>query len=102
MATKLSIRGLVPSAFSELVESKGATFISQVGEDSVRKVVIDILCGVNLRASTESITRHRIGKLNAATLLIYLRGLQVANDFSRQLPRLAEKALSKRAPKSEK
>lgn len=92
----------MPAVFRELVESKGATFIQQVGEDSVRKVVVDILCGVNLRASTESITRQRIGKLNATTLLLYLRGLQVANDFSRQLPQLAARGLLRRSGKAEK
>ncbi|MDP2896135.1 MAG: CfrBI family restriction endonuclease [bacterium] len=102
MQAKLSIPDLMPSVFRELVESKGATFIRQIGEDSVRKVVVDILCGVNLRASTESITRQRIGKVNAATLLIYLRGLQVASDFSRQIAQLAASGLSQRASKSEK
>lgn len=98
----LSIRELIPSAFRELVDSKGATFIRQVGKDSVRKVVVDVLCGVNLRASTESITRQRIGKLNAMTLLLYLRGLQVANDFSRQLPQIAASGLLQRVSKPEK
>ncbi len=92
----------MPSVFHELMESNGATFIRQVGEDSVRKVVGDILCGVNLRTSTESITRQRIGKLNAATLLLYLRGLQAASDFSRQLPQIAATGLSHRVSKSEK
>ncbi len=102
MPTKLSIPDLMPAAFRELVESKGANFIRQVGEDTVRRVVVDILCGVNLRASTESLTRQRIGKVNAATLFIYLRGLQVASDFSRQIPQLAADGLSQRAPKHEK
>jgi len=102
MPTKISIRDLIPSAFRELVESKGANFIRQVGEDTVRKIVVDILCGVNLRASTESLTRQRIGKVNAVTLLMYLRGLQIASDFSRQIPQLAADGLSQRAPKHEK
>lgn len=92
----------MPSVFCELVESKGSNFIRQAGEAAVRKVVVDVLCGVNLRASTESITRQRLGRLNAATLLLYLRGLQVAFDFSKQLPELAAAGLSRRTSKSEK
>jgi hypothetical protein len=102
MKQKLSIPDLMPSVFCELVESKGANFIRQAGEAAVRKVVVDVLCGVNLRASTESITRQRLGRLNAATLLLYLRGLQVASDFTKQLPELAAAGLSRRASKSEK
>ena len=102
MPAKLSIPYLMPLVFRELVESKGANFIHQAGESTVLKVVIDVLCGVNLRASTESITRQRIGKINAATLLLYMRGLQVANDFSRQVPGLAATGLSQRASKAEK
>lgn len=100
MPQKPSIPALMPSVLRELVESKGAAFIHDVGEDSIRKVVLDILCGVNLRASTESITRLRLGKLNAATLLLYLRGLQVASDFTRQIPELAGSGLSQRPSKS--
>ena len=102
MPAKISIPKLMPAAFQELVESKGADFIRQVGEETIRQVVTDIFCGVNIRASTESLTRQRLGKLNAATLLLYLRGLQVATEFSRELPRIAATGLSRRAPKAEK
>ncbi len=100
MPTKISIPELIPAAFQDLVESKGANFIRQVGEETIRQVVTDILCGVNIRASTESLTRQRLGKLNAATLLLYLRGLQVATNFSRQLPQIAATGLSKHASKA--
>jgi len=83
MKNKIYIPKLLPSAFCELVESNGANFIRQVGQDAVRNVVVDILCGVNLRASTESLTRQRIGRVNAATLLIYLRGLRAENETAR-------------------
>jgi hypothetical protein len=102
MTQEISLLKLTPSVFTELVQSSGAAFISQVGEESVRNVVVDVLCGVNLRASTERITRQRIWKLNAATLLLYLRGLQAARDFSRKIPRLAASVLNTRGSKSEK
>ena len=102
MPTKISIPELIPAAFRELVESKGADFIRQVGEETIRQVVTDIFCGVNIRTSTESLTRQRLGKLNAATLLLYIRGLQVATDFSRHLPEIAATGLSRRAPKAQR
>ncbi|MBI5525592.1 MAG: CfrBI family restriction endonuclease [Deltaproteobacteria bacterium] len=96
------IASLIPSVFSQLVESKGADFIRHAGEDAVRDVVLDVLCGVNLRASTEALTRQRIGKLNAATFLLFLHGIRTAEDFTRRLPELAANRLAQRVCKSEK
>ncbi|MEO5361713.1 MAG: hypothetical protein H7843_14920 [Nitrospirota bacterium] len=59
---------LLPDNFTYLLESSGAAFIKRAGADNVRQVVVDVLCGNNLRASTEHLTRLRIGKMNAATV----------------------------------
>ncbi|MBI5598387.1 MAG: CfrBI family restriction endonuclease [Deltaproteobacteria bacterium] len=98
----INLTDLLPKNFNDLLESKGATFIRRAGEENVRQVVVDVLCGNNLRASTEHLTRLRLGKLNAATFMVYLRGLQAAKDFSRQIPRIAFDNLTRRASKSEK
>jgi len=98
----INLASLLPKTFDELLESKGATFINRAGEENVRQVVVDVLCGSNLRASTEHLTRLRLGKINAATFMVYLCGLQAAKDFSRQLPKMAFENLTNRASKSEK
>ncbi|MBI5376005.1 MAG: CfrBI family restriction endonuclease [Candidatus Schekmanbacteria bacterium] len=101
-STAITLKDLLPENFNNLLESKGATFIKRAGEENVRQVVVDVLCGNNLRASTEHLTRLRLGKINAATFIVYLRGLQVAKDFSRQIPQIAFQNLTCRATKSEK
>lgn len=98
----INLASLLPKTFDELLESKGATFIKRAGENNVRQVVVDVLCGSNLRASTEHLTRLRLGKINAATFMVYLCGLQAAKDFSRQIPKIAFENLTNRASKSEK
>jgi hypothetical protein len=65
-------------------------------------VVIDVLCGNNLRASTEHLTRLRLGKLNAATFMIYLSGLQAVKTFGRDLPDMAYRGITEKTAKSEK
>ena len=100
--SSLLVASFLPKSFEALLESKGANFIKRAGTENVRKVVVDVLCGNNLRASTEQLTRLRLGKINAATLMVYLRGLQVAKDFSRQIPQMAFDNLSRRASKPEK
>ncbi|MBF0459597.1 MAG: CfrBI family restriction endonuclease [Nitrospirae bacterium] len=98
----IKIEELLPDNFKELLESKGATFIRRAGTENVRQVVVDVLCGNNLRTSTEHLTRLRIGKMNAATFMVYLKGVQEAADFSRQIPQLAYAGLMGRGSKPEK
>ena len=41
----INLASLLPKTFDELLESKGATFIKRAGEENVRQVVVDVLCG---------------------------------------------------------
>lgn len=103
MKTKaMSLSDLVPQNFESLLESKGVTFIKRTGEENVRKVIIDVLCGNNLRASTEHLTRLRLGRLNAATFMIYLSGLQTMKNFSREIPKMAQCGITGKTTKAEK
>ena len=101
-STDINLVDLLPDQFSELLESNGASFVRRVGEENVRQIVVDVLCGNNLRASTEHLTRLRLGKINAATFLIYLRGVQAVKQFSHRIPHIAFENLSRRTSKAEK
>ncbi|MGD9872840.1 MAG: CfrBI family restriction endonuclease [Kiritimatiellia bacterium] len=98
----ITLSALLPHSFDSLLESKGVTFIKRSGEENVRNVVIDVLCGNNLRASTEHLTRLRLGKLNAATFMIYLSGINAVKNFGRAIPTIAYRGITGRASKSEK
>ena len=92
----------VPQAMTELIGSRGIDVIKRIGVDEVRRVVADVLCGVNLRDSTELLTRRRIGMLNAATLILFLRGVAASKDFLQRLPRLAAEGLKGQTSKQER
>ncbi|MBF0318871.1 MAG: CfrBI family restriction endonuclease [Nitrospirae bacterium] len=98
----IKLEELLPDNFKELLESNGATFIKRAGTENVRQVVVDVLCGNNLRASTEHLTRLRLGKMNAATFMVYLKGVQEVINFSRQIPQLSYAGLMGRSSKLEK
>jgi hypothetical protein len=98
----IKLSNLLPQNFDSLLESKGVTFIKRAGEENVRNVVIDVLCGNNLRASTEHLTRLRLGKLNAATFMVYLSGLQAVKTFGRSIPQMAYRGITGKSSKSEK
>ncbi len=101
-STTINLTDLLPQNFGALLESKGVNFIKRAGEENVRQVVVDVLCGNNLRTSTEHLTRLRLGKLNAATFMVYLSGLQAVKDFGRTIPQMAFETIISRASKSEK
>lgn len=100
--TSINFADLLPKNFDALLESKGVNFIKRAGENNVRQVVVDVLCGNNLRASTEHLTRLRLGKLNAATFMIYLLGVQAVKEFGRKIPQIAFNTITGKASKSEK
>jgi hypothetical protein len=59
----------------------------------VRKVVLDVLSGRNLRDSTEPLTRRRLATLNLATVNMFLAGAATSTDFVNQLPYLTATTL---------
>ena len=70
-----------PEKARKLLTSNGRELITQIGLDIVRNIVLDVLCGKNLRDSTELLTRKRIATLNAAALVMMLRGSKKDKNF---------------------
>lgn len=93
---------LFPTRARELFASKGMGLIQQIGLDVIRGVVVDVMCGKNLRDSTEMLTRRRLAMLNAATLVMLLRGQKGDAEFALKLPDLAAKELKTRRQREER
>jgi len=90
-----------PDEAKKVFSSSGREMIKEIGLDIIRGVVLDVLCGKNLRDSTELLTRKRILTINAATLVMMLEGSAKEKDFVRNMPEMAyrklkEKKLEKR------
>lgn len=92
----------VPDALTELIGSRGIDVVKRVGLDVVKGVIADVLCGKNLRDSTEMLTRRRIGMLNAATLAFFVKGVSSSAQFLEELPRIAADGLTRRPSKQER
>ncbi|MBI5220231.1 MAG: CfrBI family restriction endonuclease [Candidatus Liptonbacteria bacterium] len=91
-----------PGKARELLVSNGKELIAQIGLDIVRNIVLDVLCGKNLRDSTELLTRKRIATLNAAALVMMLRGSKKDKDFIEKLPDISASELKKRLQKADR
>ncbi len=92
----------VPQALTDLIGSKGVEVVERVGMEVVKEVIGDVLCGLNLRNSTEMLTRRRLGMLNAATLVMFLSGVERYRDLAQRLPHIAAKGLKETKSKPER
>jgi len=96
--TKLAVTGdlgkLIPESMKLLLEANGLETVRQLGIESIRVVILDVLVGKNLRSVTEGLTRRRIAALNLATMSLFLKGDVELQGFIQQLPEMAAKAYS--------
>ena len=87
------VTSLMPPGARALISGKGKEVVRQIGLDVIRDIVCDVLCGENLRDSTEVITRKKLATINAATLVMFLRGEAQSKGFAQRLPSIASERL---------
>lgn len=90
---------LFPSRIYDFLRASGINFINDVGEEVIRKIVLDILCGRNLRDSTEMLTRRRLNLINAATLKMFINGVNQDQNFTNSLSARVARGLRARKSK---
>ncbi len=88
---------LIPAESRALISGRGDEVVRRVGLEVIRDIVGDVLCGKNLRDSTEVITRKRLASINAATLVMFIRGEALENGFVQKLPKQAVNRLRQKA-----
>ncbi len=88
-----SVTNFLPANARALISGKGEVVVKQIGLDVIRGIVFDVLCGKNLRDSTEVLTRKKLATLNAALLVMFLRGESQSKGFAEQLPLIAAERL---------
>ena len=99
----MTIHELIPETGKRLASYKGAELIDRIGEDTVKEVVINVLCGSNIRSLTENLTRKRLALSNASLLMTYIEASNSIENFQENLSQLAGGELtSRRLSKEEK
>ena len=73
----MAISNSFPDDAKDLLLVRGRDLLDTLGLPALRAVVGQVLCGVNIRNATESLTQRRISLLNAAMLEAYTN---LAND----------------------
>jgi hypothetical protein len=67
----MSIYSAFPDEAKDLLLVRGKDLLDTLGLPALRSVVSQVLCGVNIRSATETLTQKRISLLNAAMLKTY-------------------------------
>jgi hypothetical protein len=80
---------LMPPQMADLTKGEGPELVRRLGVETIREITRSILCGGNLRDSTESLTRKRIALTNAATLVTFIRGRKADSHFTERLAKIA-------------
>src|SRR5258708_11212715 len=88
---------LIPESMRKLLSANGIETVRQLGVESVRSVILDILSGKNLRSVTESLTRRRIAALNLALVSLFLKGATELDQFVDKLPDMAAQAYANKS-----
>lgn len=63
--------------------------MERLGVEAIRRVVLSVMLGENLRTRTEPITRRRIAQLSGALVALFTRGYLVVSDFETCLSEMA-------------
>jgi hypothetical protein len=71
LGIKMSIYSAFPDEAKDLLLVRGKDLLDTLGLPALRSVVSQVLCGVNIRSATETLTQKRISLLNAAMLKTY-------------------------------
>ena len=75
----------IPTLGLNLAKYSGAQIIDRLGQDVMRETVASILCGYNVRAITENLTRRRLTLSNGAMLKTFLTAAANNNNFNDNL-----------------
>jgi hypothetical protein len=67
----MTIYSAFPDDAKDLLLVRGKDLLDTLGLPALRSVVSQVLCGVNIRSATETLTQKRISLLNAAMLKTY-------------------------------
>lgn len=84
----MEIKDFIPETWKKLTAYKGSELIDKIGENTVKEVVINILCGSNIRSLTGNLTRKRLALSNASLLMTYINASHSIQNLPEKLSQL--------------
>ncbi len=92
----MTLDELFPEAGRILLTGGGKEFVEQIGVEAIRKSIVSVMLGENIRTQTEPLSRRKIAIVSGALLLFFARGHAQIENFSDHLSELAIDQLANR------
>jgi hypothetical protein len=86
---RTTIKDLFPADSRLLLSGGGKEFVERIGIEAVRKVILGVLKGENIRTQTEPLTRRRIGRVCGAMMGFFASGWTRVDNFSEKMSAMA-------------
>ena len=84
-----TLSSLFPEHGHVLLSGTGKDLVERLGIDVVRRIVLAILQGENVRTQTEPLSRRRISQISGALVTMFFEGCLLQADFPQRLTDLA-------------
>jgi len=94
--TPPSISDLFPEGGRILLTGGGKEFVERIGVDAIRRSILSVMTGDNIRTQTEPLSRRKIAIVSGAIISLFLRGHLEIENFTNTLSSLAVSQLDKR------
>ncbi len=89
-----SLYALLPDHGQQFLKSGGLSVVNQIGFDVIRRVIVDVLSGKNIRESTEFLTRKRLASLNFSLVKLIFNGIEKDPNFLTNIGKIASRILT--------
>jgi hypothetical protein len=89
----MEITKLYPENGKILLTGGGKEFIERLGIDAIKKAILSVMLGENLRSQTEPLTRQRISQVAGAMISMLTSGYLNIENFSQKISTLSAEYL---------
>lgn len=83
------INALFPEGGRVVLTGGGREFVERIGVEAVRRAVLSVMLGENIRTQTEPLSRRRITMASGSLVTLFARGLLAGEDFADRLSDMA-------------
>jgi hypothetical protein len=92
----LTLDNLFPEGGRILLTGGGREFVERIGVEAIRKSILSVMMGDNIRTQTEPLSRRKIAIVSGALISSFLRGHLEIENFTNKLSDMAISQLTMR------
>ncbi len=86
---KPNLNQFFPESSKVLLTGGGKDFVERIGVEAIKKAILSVMMGENVRTQTEPLSRRRIAQISGALIVMFARGCMEIDNFTKQLSSMA-------------